>query len=346
MYGFFRESVQWVGVFASIVGLYIASKALESPQCRTPENKELISIFHGVIEGFFCLFAGMLILIIITSYRNGKKEIGQYKFALLDAELEKIKFNNTKTAIMIHNIAHYSRDILCQLDIANRELLLEGPVENLDDFINEIEIDFGRYTDLVVSNIKDLFDVLTGDQTSVSIKVFDTFEENDASDSLEDEDIIPDDNILDIMYALTFTRDNVSKRVRETTDRILPVYKIVGNTAFKEIFTSNSKSYYYCNDLKNNKDYENLNSYWSKYYNACLVSALAIAEDVGSEYNMIVGAICIDNMNGGFDDDLTHNFLATISDTFSACLYQYWNIADTVEKQKNKKTKKQKNEYI
>lgn len=55
---------------------------------------------------------------------------------------------------------------------------------------------------------------------------------------------------------------------------------------------------------------DDFNSNWRKNYNAFLVSAL-VADNEAKSYT-VLGALCVDNFKGNFDDRITHNILASI----------------------------------
>lgn len=332
-YALAKEAIQWVSIGASILGVWLAaSSILFDPACQTPDTKAILEMFQNIFWGFLLLFAGLVIINIYFAFRNGKLRVSQYDFAKLNTELSESKLNNVKVSKLLHNIAHETRDTLCLFDTIDHQIISLSPTDSLNDTLNDfeqsIERRFSSYSTHIISNTKEMFDVLTHDSVSVAIKLFDY---DDTVSGTSDKN-----SLIDNIYARTLKRDASSQRERSSTDTILPAFKISGNSAFKEIFTSNTKSFYFCNDLKGNKDYENLNSYWQKYYNACMVSALAVAstEVVNGNritYNKAIGAICVDNFIGNFDNNITHDFLAAISDMFAATIFQYWNLKKSIK---------------
>lgn len=98
----------------------------------------------------------------------------------------------------------------------------------------------------MVTNIKEVFDVLTGDECSVSVKLVD-FEKNE-------------------YYIRTFLRDPITSRERSGADQKLPKFPYNQNTAFYNILDPNCpNSFFLCNDLKNKENYFNCNINWRNF---------------------------------------------------------------------------------
>jgi len=172
-----------------------------------------------------------------------------------------------KIAQIFHNFSHKYRDKIVKIH--------ENPSKNTKG-----KKELHGFVHNMVANIKEVFDILTKNDCSVSIKLI-------------------DNNLI-----RTLCRDAISERTRSAIDRQLPQYKYDMNTAFKTILDEKTeKSYYISNDLKAEKCYNNANSNWNSYYNACLVAPIRyISIERGDEKSAVIGFICIDNKKGGFNE--------------------------------------------
>lgn len=198
----------------------------------------------------------------------------------LETKVKDNKSTNLKEKIILHNIIHQFRIILNRI-IKNK---------NSNDMIDYLEIKHSskEYFLFLLSNIKELFDVITKDECSVCIKM------------------IIDENNIKTLY-----RDPVSFRTRSLIDNKLSIFPISSNTAFEKILDNFSESYYISNDLSAEESYKNINSQWKKNYNAVLVVPVRIPID--KEKFLVYGFLCVDNINGGFDQG-SINLLSSIGD--------------------------------
>lgn len=186
---------------------------------------------------------------------------------------------NTKVKIVqiIHNYSHEYRNVVNSIynDLTSQD------ISNFEHRRNS----FRMFIIGMLTNIKEIFDILTFDEVSVCIKLLDKDEDKDE------------------FLVKTFMRDSISYRVRSETENFLPEYPVHENTAFKNIMDPYSPdSYYMCNDLENEKGYINANKNWRKSYNACLVVPIRILEK--AKTYSVLGFICVDNFKGNFDDKI------------------------------------------
>lgn len=339
-----KNIFEWFGIGCTILGLFIA--VLFSFKGNSIEGSEdLLRVFKWVYIGFIILYIGILSLAVIFAYRSGKLQDEKNQTLRLEQNLQKnidelelqirdSQVRQDQIMSMIHNIFHESRDILCTMIdtnlLINSDLIKFYEEKSLNtaelDLIEaDLDSDFNEYCNNVVNNIKNLFDILTKDECCVTIKLFDSISDRNT------------ENVkIDDVVAVTFKRDSVSRRSRRHIDSSMPSYNIKSNTAFREIVQSDNRSYYYCNNLMENKDYDNSNSNWRKYYNACLVSGI-VADNDAKSYT-VLGALCVDNFKGNFDDKITHNILASIADIFASVLYEYSGIQEVIEALQETKT--------
>jgi ABC-type multidrug transport system fused ATPase/permease subunit len=192
-------------------------------------------------------------------------------------------------ATVFHNFCHEYRKVVSEIT----EDLTEKDYTSLEDRKSS----FQRFLDYMVSNIKQTFDMITGDACSVCIKLLEQNKEG-------------------AWMVKTFIRDHISYRERSNTDTFLPEYNFQANTAFKNILDEYCpESFYMRNDLKSeykNGHYNNANKNWDKFYNACLV--VPIRRIIDKQNSTIVGFLCVDNQKGGFEDKIGLNTLASFGD--------------------------------
>jgi len=235
--------------------------------------------------------------------RQQKAELQSYKGQLADS-----KEIHQKASIIIHNICHENRRILYYL-------LYDAPSATELQLLS-IQSSFKKYFMFLLANVKEVFDVLTGDDCSACIKLIDG-----------DGDI------------QTFMRDPVSYRHRHQTDRDLHLFNSKGNTAFNLIASEDfSNSYYVNDDLNKDKSYTNSNTKWRDYYNASIVTPIRISlpakSDEEEEESYIIGFLCVDNQKGNFNNETCINTLSAIGDL---CFHLFY-IYDALEADQNTAT--------
>lgn len=135
-------------------------------------------------------------------------------------------------ATVFHNFCHEYRKVVSEI---KSDL-------TIDDYslFNDRKGSFEKFIHYMVTNIKQVFDVLTNDSCAISIKILDKE-----------------------LIVRTYVRDHISYRERSEIDRHLPKYNCQQNTAFKNILDPYCHdSYYLCNDLKQERErgyYDNAN---------------------------------------------------------------------------------------
>ncbi|MEW6535211.1 MAG: hypothetical protein AB1454_06275 [Candidatus Auribacterota bacterium] len=211
-----------------------------------------------------------------------KKEIGNH--------LQTIHLNidrQKKIATILHNFTHEYRK---QVNELHADLISKDYTD-----ISRRNTSFRGFLSFMTINIKEIFDILTEDECSVSIKLI-------------------DENLV----VRTLFRDSVSYRERSNSDKALPAYRFSENTAFFNIFNKDlPDSYFLSNNLEREKTYKNANPQWRQLYNACIVEPIRIIsgiEQVGVEESRVLGFICVDNFHGGFEESISVNVLACFSD--------------------------------
>lgn len=187
----------------------------------------------------------------------------------LELKIQSELCGKSEIAKIMHNFCHDYRKIICAMHCDLVDC-------NKTDFPSRSQ-SFKLFLNFMLSNIKKIFDTLTGDNCSVCIK------------------------ILDEKFTVrTYLRDNISYRERSNADKYLSSYKYTENTAFKDILDDDIKeSYYLCNNLQarlKEERYNNRNEKWNKYYNACLVVPIRLIfeSDAKQEKSNVIGFICVD----------------------------------------------------
>ena len=214
--------------------------------------------------------------------------------------IENLKSSQRAIAKVFHNINHEARNLI-------KEIHSNIATQDFNEF-KETELSFKQYLLFLLDNIKEIFDVITSDQCSVCIKI-----------------IIPSEKEEGQSYIKTHYRDSISYRARSEIDTEMETYPYYENTAFKKIINREYPDrYWFCNDLKNEKTYNNMNPNWEKAYNATLVVPISFPVSSKEGGQIIVGFICVDNFKGGFNEEITYNLLASIAN-LSFTLYSSFN---------------------
>ncbi len=213
-------------------------------------------------------------------YSNSSSAISRLQEKIKDEVSAK-----TKIAQIVHNFSHEYRNVINEI---HSDLI----VKDYSHFESR-KTSFRMFITYMLSNIKEIFDILTFDEVSVCIKIL--YKEKEE------------------FLVKTFMRDNISYRERSNTENLLSQYPYYENTAFKNIMDPHCPdSYYLCNDLSNDNVYHNINNNWNKYYNACLVVPIRLL--VSKQESNVIGFICVDNVDGNFDDKIAVDILGSFGD--------------------------------
>lgn len=163
----------------------------------------------------------------------------------------------------------------------------------------------------LLNHFKELFSQYTGNSCSVSVKILSYAGSNNEE-----------------IY--TLSRDSVSASERSQVDLNLPEYSYHDNTAFEYVVNQNSRySFFLCNNLlklEEQQAYKNKNPYWKDYYNATLVASISPYDN--PKLNQTIGFICVDNMEGGFDEDFCAQVILNFGKELFQLFYAYDNIVE------------------
>ena len=231
----------------------------------------------------------------------------------LEAELDNKDEINNEIAFIFHNIHDQLRDKMHALVELYESLLLDGSkVAEYSEVMDVLRIT-KSYNLYVVNNTKDLFDKLTGSNTSVCIKLINGFaDENDP-------------------IIATLIRDTRSYRYRRSNESLATLdFLWHENTAFKTILSNSyPNSYYASNDLAKESGYVNINQNWQRFYKSTLVCPirLGISDECNNNLDeSVIGFICVDNMEGGLDESACIDALSSIADS----LYLYFTYNEKI----------------
>lgn len=215
-----------------------------------------------------------------------KKELDKQQQELLVKEHQK-----QKMAQVFHNYNHEYRKIVVTIhsDIASKNF----------DYVNERKKSLKMFIIFSLSNLKELFDTLTGDDCAVTLKLIeqaDVFDKDvypDLVEFLDEEDKDRDFLIGDECYRdgklkgpkefllektpiiSTFLRDPITYTQRNKVDIIWPGFPYYKNAAFYYILSQeHPQTTFSSNDLKQaaeKKEYWCGRNQWENHYNASLV---------------------------------------------------------------------------
>jgi len=207
------------------------------------------------------------------------------------------------SAEFLHNISHHFRDLICEIEEIKDSEGLPPILDKFDTFLNTL-----------TANLVSYFNLLTGDQCAVTIKIA---RPGDAG----------------ISQVKTFYRDPTSYRKRSKSDRSqdgkLVAHEVADNTAFSIIASPEWRNTsYLCDNLYDewiNEKYENRTQGWQRLYNACAVVAISKKVKVGQR--KILGFLCVDNQAGNMANSVSENFLNGIADMLYILFERYGKLA-------------------
>lgn len=300
-----------LGAWASIGGFVLSVAALTiAVAAFFGYIKESIVHWYLIIANF-----SLLILIGFVWYRYAclNKELDEKRGALSTAIKEK-EYLTEKYLLAVRGIENISRERTGVTDhfvaiyrgngIDHREL-----GHRVCDFLNKL-----------LTHTKEIFDVHTGYVCSVCIKIFlrhDAYSQKRPATGTPPHEVVR-----------TLIRDGASSIERKSAadqDNIeYPYYK---NTAFSDIMHHpDADNFWFSNDLDElGERYQNGHFGWRKYYNATAVIGIRAPTDGRSDY--IIGFLCVDNLNGGFDSKHTKYILGYMANTLYYVLSSLFFVA-------------------
>ena len=270
-------------------------------------NKYLSGILIGLVTANVVLLT--LLAVTSFSYNNQTRHFRRLK-------LEQLRERHWKAARIANDvkIAEKREDISrahSDYCITLRDAMTAGSDDRLE---MQLRNHIGHVLDLT----SDLFTIYTQDQCSACVKVF-------GNDSALLTAIPHISNGGLPPYVFTFQRDMNSSLKRKLIDTKYPIYRYSDNAAFKAILNDRYKPDHYVeNNLLSLGDaYFCAHEEWNKFYNATAVVPIA-------QHGMLVSErcfalLCVDNKNGGFDENRCLHILNSIAmDVYYAMWTTSW----------------------
>ena len=218
------------------------------------------------------------------------------------------------TAECIHNVLHYHRIILYEMDDYITNL-----VHVSEDRLKEILSEFEKYISALTANLQSYFSLVTDDRCAITIKIVKEVEANGKKRN----------------KVKTFFRDPISCRRRRRADKKLDgsdlISDVTDNTALHVITSRDfSQTTFLCNDLREERDYMNRNLNWREYYFATAVVPISLR--VGKNKRQIAGFLCVDNFKGNLANQQVEDFLLGIGDILFTLFRKYDTIITDAKK--------------
>ena len=299
-----ENAVQLIGALAGLISLSAPIiLVLLLPDDLSATDRNILYTVYAFASLSFLL--SLLLIAYALAFHRSQADNAQ--FDQLQLKIQSTEKERDIVAQLMHNIAHESKNQIAQFSRKGRKLQFGIDVTN--DEIQYLFRNYFMYNVALLSNIKDLFDALTGENCAISIK-------------FSDEDMTLDGRIT--QYILPFMRDAVSYRHRRQTDLDISRYEVSTNSAFAEILNPGLPDSYYAKDnLKSVPNYVNVNPRWRKHYNATLVVPIRYEmrqyetgeNRVYSEYDTL-GFLCIDNQFGALENLRCIEFANAVSDIY------------------------------
>ena len=186
----------------------------------------------------------------------------------------------------------------------------------------DMEDEFRIYGERVVDKVAELFGIYTGYTCSVCIKVC-----NYSPDVPSVGTFSSRQGFGARPFVYTFWRDARSRLQRQAVDTTpeLAVYPLETNTGLLE---ASQTGYWFHNDLQSlGNSYKSKNPNWSSYYNATCVVAIAPPTESGPINPN--GFLCVDNVEGGFDNESCRPIMCILANFLQ---YSMWMTAEIAYK--------------
>jgi len=262
-----------------------------------------INIAIGLVS--YAIFRRALLLLqdnsqLLPKLQLQEREINDYKL-----QVGKAIDDQERIALLLHNIQDQLRDRLYELIEISA-----SPAAQESETLIDVRVTNEMFYLFVANNVKTIMEILTKDKCSVSIKV---------AEERESETVIR-----------TFIRDTESYPQRKEVDAKSKSFPYYTNSAFRDILRGHV-NYFVSNDLGSDRTYANMNSSWSKHYNATLVYPIRLQEVPEIEipgrvdYD-IPGFLCVDNFAGNLNSKACVSTLASVADS----LYVHFHLLSLI----------------
>lgn len=312
--------------FCSFLGFVWTIVTVNKTLNKIEPIKDQIQFYDEFSTIFLTLCGSILGLVIFFIFLvlYSSRKIRQLSTALMTLPLENRQlkqdinsqiFTNKSITDCMHNILHYYRNILYQIDHLLGQNKTSPDTCDKADF-NTVYWAFDRFLLTLLANLSTCFNSITQDRCAACIKI-----------------------INEEGRVRTFFRDPVSYRHRKKSDYNQDgtpfIYKVSDNSAFNRIIdTTVKKTTFFCDDLirleQSEEEYVNRNTEWRKLYKACAVvpiqSRFFNSKRIDNQ-SRVLGFLCVDNLKGGFETREVKDFLSGFGDILYNAFIKYGELA-------------------
>ena len=253
-----------------------------------------------------------------------------------------------------HDFSHASRDVAIsmllgtgiftqavQQAVEQLKSVDDSSFKNYQEIYYQLTNEFTEYLKGALDTIAGVFTHLTGSECAVTIK---TIGKHIHKQYKRIGSVAPpaDYSAANDAAICTFMRNFRSERGRKERDEKWPFFPYYEVSSFKQIFEHKARSFL-SNDLNNDK------RYFCKYsmedetrpYNASLVvpmRCLRVEDRLSDERGYVwFGFLCVDNLDGGFQDSYSENMLCSFADTLYFMLLLWDDVESSYQQIKNKR---------
>lgn len=277
-----------IGCSTTIVFTYMAYSKTD-----TSATAEAAIVTLGVVTILFT------ILFVISSfyyiYKLSKVYSLEVENDTIKSQISDYEIKTKATSDYIYNLSYYQRQILHKLNV-----FLEKDKKSMKE-LNTIFEDLRQFFSTFTTNLQSYFTLVTADNCAITIK------------------IVKDKKVK------TFFRDAISCQARKRSDINLDgtpfIYKVSDNFAFRVITSHDYREVsYFNNDLKCDKEYENINVKWQELYNSTAVVPISL--NMGDYKSEVLGFLCVDNFKGNLSHKAIEGFLCSSASLLYSVFYK------------------------
>lgn len=297
------ESTARVAGFASIVGLFVTIGAVVLPEFLGLSIHNLVAF---LAIGITLVMMSLLTLRLVwenTQYQFDRERISALETALAEKvdEAEDRADAVEKVMEKLHNVAHETRDLSSRLQDHIAALSDGGRISQRAHYA--LHERFSMYNLYFLDNVKEAFDILTGDECATNIKL--TGRAAGGGDH----------GIL----VKTYMRDTSSYKSRSYLDQRVGDFPYFASSAFKDIMDEHTTTNYFASDdLAEERGYISYHEDWQHFYNARIV--MPLRHNAGNLKFRYLGLLCIDNNNGGLSNETAVQMAAAFADMYFTVL--------------------------
>lgn len=277
------------------------------------EDEDLKTVIITLLIAFITL---MITFIVVSRYFVIQlKKNKDYKtlYTIEQRTLKDQVLTNKYKSDCLHNIAHYYRNCMKNLDLKSDKVELLSKEEK-QKIITRVDF----FLVVLTSNLQNYFSFVTGDNCSITIKL--------AS--------------RDKKHFVTFFRDPINFNKRRKAYNREERYLIKNDSALSIITNpAFENTYFYADNLQNlnigNSPYKNSNPMWKEFYNATLVVPITMIVEKKDKKtgkkeieNNVLGFLSVDNFKGKLGTDENKEFLLGVGDLLYILIEKYKNFIE------------------